>query len=382
MLRMGRPDDLRPKTSGNPTMSETFTIRCPSCQAEYVIPSSLHAGLKGKSVTCEGCAKPWVPLPESGLLAKLRGKAPEPGIDLTPYQVGAEDFFSLSGPDPGSDSTAELSAEHLGQAAEAPPKPASPSLRLFAYGPELESSGVYDLGTRSFLIGRSGCHLDLPQASIPDQAIRIRSGEKGLDFEGIGGFAVPLDRISIQSGHIQPGSNLTLRLDPYQVVLETSDEPGEAIAEIEKNEPQAAPAPQPDLRDQLPSMPADASTPDQTQLNLAADTYAARARSPVQGVDIALIGLEGPYKGKSLRVRKSLILVGRTTGDLVIPDKLVSGKHAQLEIVGPGEYSLKDFASTNGTTVNDRPISVTRVKNGDVIGFGGVKFKFVAKTSR
>jgi len=365
-------------------MSETFTIRCPSCSTEYVIPSSLHTGLKGKSVTCEGCGKPWVPLPESGLLAKLRGKAPESGIDLMPYQVGAEDFFSLSGPDPGAESTAELSAEHLGAEA-APPKPARPSLRIFAYGPDLESSAVYDLGAGSFLIGRSGCHLDLPQASIPERAIRIRSGETGLDFEGIEGFAVPLDRISIQAGHIQPGSNLTLRLDPYQVVLETSDEPGEAIAEIEKTEPRAAPAPLPDLRDQLRSMPAgasDISSPDQTQLNLAADTYAARARSPVQGVDIALVGLEGPYKGKSLRVRKSLILVGRTAGDLVIPDKLVSGKHAQLEIVGPGDYSLKDFASTNGTTVNDRPISVTRVKNGDVIGFGGVKFKFVAKTSR
>lgn len=348
-----------------------------------MIPSSLHAGLKGKSVTCEGCAKPWVPLPESGLLAKLRGKTPEPGIDLMPYQVGAEDFFSLSGPDPGSDSTAELSAEHLGLGAEAtPPKPTSPSLRLFAYGPDLESSGVYELGPRSFLIGRRGCHLDLPQASIPDRAIRIRSGEKGLDFEGIEGFAVPLDRISIQAGHIKPGSNLTLRLDPYQVVLEASEEPGDAVAEIEDDAAEAPPPPQPDIRDQLASADPEIAAPDQTQLNLAADTYAARARGPVQGVEIALVGLEGPYKGKSLRVRKSLILVGRTVGDLVIPDKLVSGKHAQLEIVGPGEYSLKDFASTNGTTVNDRPISVTRVKNGDVIAFGGVKFKFVAKTSR
>ncbi len=361
-------------------MSETFTIRCPSCQAEYAIPASIHEGLKGKSVTCESCAEPWVPLPASGLLAKLRGKPRELGIDLTPYQLGAEDLFSLSGPDPGSDSTAELSSELLAEPARTAVSPPS-SLRIFAYGPDLEHSGVYDLGRRSFLIGRRGCHLDLAQASIPDRAIRIRAGEKGLGFEGIGDFSVPLDTISIQAGQIKPGSSLTLRLDPYQVVLETSDAPGEAIADLEKLAPKTAPFPQPDIRDQLAPVARSASL-EQTTLDLGASTYASRSRSPAQGVDIALIGIEGPYKGRSFRVRKSLILVGRTAGDLVIPDELVSAKHAQLEVLGPGEYALKDFASTNGTTVNDRPISVTRLRNGDVIAFGGVKFKFVAKPNR
>jgi pSer/pThr/pTyr-binding forkhead associated (FHA) protein len=42
-------------------------------------------------------------------------------------------------------------------------------------------------------------------------------------------------------------------------------------------------------------------------------------------------------------------------------------------------YALKDLASTNGTTINGRPISVASLKNGDVISFGGVDFRFVAR---
>ena len=75
-------------------------------------------------------------------------------------------------------------------------------------------------------------------------------------------------------------------------------------------------------------------------------------------------------------------LVGRTSGDVLIKDSRVSGKHAQIDVLGFEQYSIKDLASTNGTTVNDRPASITRLKDGDVIAFGGVRLQFVARPKK
>ena len=104
--------------------------------------------------------------------------------------------------------------------------------------------------------------------------------------------------------------------------------------------------------------------------------------NPLEGFDIGFSCLEGPNQGKGYRVAKTPTLIGRTTGDLIIPDGRVSGKHAQFDVLGPDQYSLKDLASTNGTMVNDRPISTTRLQNGDVVSFGGVKYRFVARPKK
>jgi hypothetical protein len=104
--------------------------------------------------------------------------------------------------------------------------------------------------------------------------------------------------------------------------------------------------------------------------------------NPLEGFEAGFVFLEGPHKGKGYRIIKTPTLIGRTTGEVQIPDERVSRKHAQLDILGPGEYSLKDLASTNGTAVNDRPISNTRIENGDVVSFGGIKFRFVARPIR
>ncbi|MCP4900581.1 MAG: FHA domain-containing protein [bacterium] len=104
--------------------------------------------------------------------------------------------------------------------------------------------------------------------------------------------------------------------------------------------------------------------------------------NPLEGLEIGFVFLEGPNKGKGYRVKKTPTLIGRTTGDVIIPDGRISRKHAQLDVLGPSQYSLKDLASTNGTVVNDRPISTTRLENGDVVSFGGTKFRFVVRTMR
>ena len=114
-----------------------------------------------------------------------------------------------------------------------------------------------------------------------------------------------------------------------------------------------------------------------------ADGVARHTRlNPLEGFDIGFGCLEGPNKGKGYRITKTPTLIGRTTGDLIIPDGRVSGKHAQLDILGPGKYSLKDLSSTNGTMVNDHPISTARLENGDVVSFGGIKYRFVARPKK
>jgi predicted component of type VI protein secretion system len=104
-----------------------------------------------------------------------------------------------------------------------------------------------------------------------------------------------------------------------------------------------------------------------------------RFSNPLDELEVGLLGLDPPVAGETLWIRKSPSLVGRTGGDVVIADSRVSGKHAQIDILGVDQYAIKDLASTNGTTVNDRPASTTRLKDGDVVGFGGVRLRFIAR---
>lgn len=249
-------------------------------------------------------------------------------------------------------------------------------LRLVAFGPGVDETGFFDLRGHSFLIGKRGCHLDLPEAEIPDRAIRIRADESVLSFEGVGGYRIPLGSISVSEGRIELGKCLLLRLDPYEILIEPSGEPGEPI------EPREPPRePDRDLPD--PAVPAAAEAPDldATMFSL---PPAAPQRAPLsrgldltfQALDIHWQGLDG---GPNVPVTTSPFLIGRNAGDMVLGDRRVSSKHAQLDVLGPAHFLLMDLASTNGTTVNGRPISASSVKNGDVVAFGGLAFRFVAR---
>ena len=109
---------------------------------------------------------------------------------------------------------------------------------------------------------------------------------------------------------------------------------------------------------------------------------ASRVGNPLEGLEVRLIRADGPAKGQAFSVLKSPVLIGRKEGDMIIHDGRVSSKHAQLDVAGPRIYTLKDLASTNGTTVNDRPISVGHLQDGDVVSFGGVQFEFRARMRR
>ena len=75
---------------------------------------------------------------------------------------------------------------------------------------------------------------------------------------------------------------------------------------------------------------------------------------------------------------ESLITIGRAPDNLLpLEDPSVSGRHAQLELVGE-DYLLKDLDSTNGTRVNGVRVDTQLLQDGDEISFGNTRMRFEA----
>jgi len=67
-----------------------------------------------------------------------------------------------------------------------------------------------------------------------------------------------------------------------------------------------------------------------------------------------------------------VMTIGRVPlNHIVIDNPTVSAHHALVAKVGDS-YRLKDLQSTNGTQVNDVPITDAQLKDGDKIRFGAV----------
>jgi len=78
-------------------------------------------------------------------------------------------------------------------------------------------------------------------------------------------------------------------------------------------------------------------------------------------------------------VHEDLITIGRLPDNaLPIEDASVSSHHAQLKHEG-GEYKLTDLDSTNGTFVNDLPVTTVTLRHGDAVRFGKVETVFIAQ---
>lgn len=70
------------------------------------------------------------------------------------------------------------------------------------------------------------------------------------------------------------------------------------------------------------------------------------------------------------------IIVGRAPGaDILIPDDVVSRRHARFTLMG-GDLMVEDLGSANGTRLNGEPVTqIQRCNEGDVIRIGGVDIK-------
>lgn len=67
-------------------------------------------------------------------------------------------------------------------------------------------------------------------------------------------------------------------------------------------------------------------------------------------------------------------LIGRSGADIALEDTKVSRRHAEISLLGPEAYFLRDLASTNGTFLEGRRVtdrvplrSESRIRVGDTV---------------
>ncbi len=88
--------------------------------------------------------------------------------------------------------------------------------------------------------------------------------------------------------------------------------------------------------------------------------------------------------GIKLPINKQRITIGRdVSNDISLDDELVSKEHAVLEVMineDVVEYLIQDLNSTNHTFVNDAPVNLHKLKDGDMIRIGMNDFRFVSQS--
>lgn len=78
---------------------------------------------------------------------------------------------------------------------------------------------------------------------------------------------------------------------------------------------------------------------------------------------------------------KELNTIGRAPENSIqLDEPSVSWRHAELALIAENVY-LKDVGSTNGTLVNDRPITDVQLRPGDWIRFGKVEACFESEVA-
>ena len=97
-----------------------------------------------------------------------------------------------------------------------------------------------------------------------------------------------------------------------------------------------------------------------------------------------LLILSEPKRGTTVNLdEQEQFTVGRTeSNDIYIPESSISGLHCTFYRQEDGTFAIRDEGSTNGTRVNDEPLSPTEpreLKNGDIIQIGAVEVLFDQK---
>jgi pSer/pThr/pTyr-binding forkhead associated (FHA) protein len=86
---------------------------------------------------------------------------------------------------------------------------------------------------------------------------------------------------------------------------------------------------------------------------------------------------DGSESGETIRIRKDRFVIGRTEGDLTIPnDAQISGRHAELQqswVKEKYRWSLIDLQSTNGTYVR---VGQAVLEHGQEFLVGCTRFRF------
>ena len=79
---------------------------------------------------------------------------------------------------------------------------------------------------------------------------------------------------------------------------------------------------------------------------------------------------------REIALGRTLLSIGRDpSNDLVLPDAMVSRRHAVIEFRG-SQYYLRDCNSSNGSVINGDRVSEKSLRDGDVVAIGSARLLF------
>src|SRR5262245_28985887 len=79
---------------------------------------------------------------------------------------------------------------------------------------------------------------------------------------------------------------------------------------------------------------------------------------------------------REISLGRTLLSIGRDpSNDLVLPDAMVSRRHAVIEYRG-SQYYLRDCNSSNGSVINGDRVSEKSLRDGDVVAIGSARLLF------
>jgi diguanylate cyclase (GGDEF)-like protein len=111
-------------------------------------------------------------------------------------------------------------------------------------------------------------------------------------------------------------------------------------------------------------------------------THIALPAPPAQGLkrEACLVQIypTGPGMGSRYDLKDSTLIVGRANDcNICIEDLSISRQHVRIQAGMDGHYVI-DLQSTNGTFVNDKPVSMCKLKDGDYLRVGIVIFRYLS----
>ena len=110
-------------------------------------------------------------------------------------------------------------------------------------------------------------------------------------------------------------------------------------------------------------------------MNLPARPLQWRLKAEGEAEKMNRISLRSSRESESIiLVREGTLHLGRSRdNDLVIDDRTVSNRHAQIVTYFGASY-IEDLGSTNGTFVNGRKVQMHTLHPGDVVHLGNYSF--------
>ena len=137
---------------------------------------------------------------------------------------------------------------------------------------------------------------------------------------------------------------------------------------------------------QQPGRKGQSAVPQKSSLNEARTALVTQARMQTlrmreepelpRNRSVSLLVTDGASKGMSFPVQKPQVVIGRTTGDIVIVDSKISRMHCVVEVHGPSAL-LVDLDSGNGTFVSGKKIVSCELDNMSEFRVGKTTLMFV-----